>query len=231
METVSGQPAINFRLRLILTAGFAVIVLALYVWAFFAAESDILNLFGIISFILLMLCPILVAYQTVRLCLQAGTPDSVRDSVRLSLSHTAGLLLGDALIAVPIFTLLSLFLQIEFEAFFGDAIFCGVDPCLQGAVVHTENFIPQTILVLVVALGLWGLNLLACVIGAALALRWGKMMPATSGTILALVVTVAVIYAVLSISGIPQIALDLVATVLPYLLVYGAWRILATRAH
>ena len=230
MGTVTGQPAINFRLRLILTAGFAVIVLALYVWAFFVAELNILNVFGIISFILLMLCPILVAFQTARLCLQAGTPDTVRDSVRLSLRHSAGLLLGDALVAVPVFTLLSLFLQMEFEAFFSDALFCGVDPCPPGAVIHTEKFIPQTILVLIVTLGLWGLNLLACVVSAALAQRWQRMTPVISGTILALVVTVAVIYTLLNIAGVPQIAVDLIAAVLPYLVTYGAWRAFTLRA-
>ena len=223
MATVTRQPAANFR-RLILTAVSAVIVLALYVWAFFSVDLNILNIFGIVSFILLMLCPILVAHQTVRMCLQTETPGTVRDSVRASLRQSAGLLLGAALIAVPVFTLFSLFLHMEFEAFFGDAIMCGIDPCPPGAVVHTEHFIPQTILVLIVVIGLWGLNLLAAVLGASLAQRWRKAIPATSGTILALVVTVAVIYTLLNLSGVPQIPVDLVAALLPYLVTYGAWR-------
>ena len=234
--TASGQPSpfrTNFRLALIGIVVIAVIVLAIYVWSFLTAQVSILNLFGVGSFFLLMLCPIIVAFQAVRLTFNLQTECDVafRDCVQASLRRSVGLFLIDALIAIPVFVLFSLFLQMEFAAFFSDAFACGIDNrCPPGAVVPLETFFPQVILVLIVALGLWGLNLLASVLGAWLALRWERVTPAVSGTIVALTVTVAVIYTLLSlIPNLPQVPIDLVIALLPYILTWAAWRSFAAR--
>jgi hypothetical protein len=231
--TAPNPTSANFRSRLILMVGFAVLLLAAYIWAIFNAQLSLISTLGIVSFSLLLLCPVLMAYQSVRLTLRLQTDDparSIRDCVRASLRRAASLLLLDALIAIPLSVLFSLYLQIAVSTITMSIVGCSGIDCSSASVIHPETFIPQAILVLLVVIGLWGLNLLAAVLGASLTRRWGKAMPATSGTILALIVTVAIIYTLLNLTALPQIPVDLVAAVLPYLLTWGAWHYLTSPA-
>ncbi|MEO8395547.1 MAG: hypothetical protein ABI700_21310 [Chloroflexota bacterium] len=233
MSAATDQTSIHFRSRLILMVGFAVVLLTANIWALFNAQLSLINTLGIVSFGLLLLCPVLMAYQSVRLTLLMQTSDparSIRDCVQASLRRAASLLLLDALIAVPLFVFFGLYLQIAIANITMTVIDCFSTTCPPESIVHPENFIPQAIWVLPVVIGLWGLNLLASVLGASLAQRWRKAMPATSGTILALVVTVAIIYTLLNLTSLPPIPLDLAVAVLPYLLTWGAWRYLALPA-
>src|SRR6476620_11101492 len=92
----------TFRNQFTLSAGIAVTVVAIYLWALFTAQTSLLTTLGIVGFGLLLLCPAFVAYQTVRLTLQTGADVPVRDSIRLSLRRSTRLLLVDALVAVPV---------------------------------------------------------------------------------------------------------------------------------
>jgi hypothetical protein len=221
----------HFRNRLLLMGGIAVALLAANIWAIFNAEIGLITTLGLVSFGLLLLCPLLMAYQSVRMTLEMemDTPTpSIRDCVQASLRRAASLLLLDALVVIPLCVLFSLYLQIAIADITMTVIDCFGTTCPPESIIHPENFTLQAILALLVVIGFWGLNLLALVLGASLAQRWSKVMPATSGTILALVVTVAIIYTLLNLTALPQIPVDLVAAVLPYLLTWGAWRYLAS---
>jgi len=226
--TAPDQSSTSFRTSVLLTMLLTAVALAAYIWALFNAQFSLLNALGIAGFCLLLLCPAFVAYQTVRLTLQMGTGVSVRDYVRASIRRVTSLLLIDALVAIPLVVFFSLYLQMALIGLLSDVYLCSTD-CPPDAIIQPEIFLLEAITVLIVAVGLWGLNLLASILAAWLALHWQRAAPALSGTIVVLIVTIAVIYTVLGLTGVPQILQDVIVALLPYILTAAAWRWLAER--
>jgi hypothetical protein len=202
------------------------VALAISVWALYNNLFDLLVLLGFASLLALLLIPFIVAYLAAKSTLQemsaAPAIRPIRDYVASSLRWQAFLLTVDAAVFIPLLAIFSLYVNLLFQAIIMRLPTCMSGPCSQAVSRGFESTYNQyTIAGLLLGLGLWGMNLLACVLGVGLTIRWQRIVRAMLGAWAVLALTVVAMCILLFWE--PQLYLVVIAALLPYVLAYASY--------
>lgn len=200
----------------------AAVGIGVYVWALLRNLSQFITPFGLASVVALLFLPIVTAYLTARTTIREmkspTSPYSLKDYTELGLRRWHVLLTLDAVISIPVVVLYYVYLLLYVDALFSSLIVCTYDgPCNATAqFTLPPDLGQQSILALIFAVGLWGVNILAVVLASGLVTRGHGMARATAETIVLLVLTVIAMIVLMLWAYSRQPILVAVAALLPY---------------
>ncbi len=240
------QSRTNFENWVLITIAVLIGVIAVTIILrelYFGSNAQLITLSGSGSFLALLVIPIITGYMTGRFNAREmkyqSAPRSIRDIFNQSLRRCNFMLILAASL-IPAVVVFCVFMQLYIPA-----VFVGIQTCYPGEgcgsipVPPLPRDLPvQTLFVLCICMGLWGINLLAMVVSSAITFRSGHVSAATLGALFVVVVTTFVVIALPSaVPGVPassemQGKLVILASLLPYglaLLVYLALNLIETQ--
>ncbi|MEO8609171.1 MAG: hypothetical protein ABI690_14875 [Chloroflexota bacterium] len=208
---------------LLFSVAVGVIALAIYVWAFVNHQSNFLIDVGLVTFLVLIVCPVIVTIVAVRSTLKtiksSGSNPPIRDYMMLVLRKCALLIAIDALVFIPIFAIFWLYTNLLFAAIFHSTQL-------------STNYNQQALEGLLTGVGLWGANLWAALLGVSFAIRWSHWLKASAATLVVLILTLVVIYWLEDQSRTIHLYFAVMAALLPYLLTgAGLWLLRSQNAN